>query len=216
MLKLVKNIFCLFLVLGSNLAVTSQSSKLAVLSHDDKERNAKIDQIIPGNEEIFKSSNMIYAVKPAYPECMNNPEDIIFSTPPVKSGYLANMIRKSYIAPMKVFKQESGFVVKTAEDLFEGDFIGMYAGNVVKNLMHPLLPLYSRPSVMRHKSKSEEAYMIDASWCGNEIRFIRKAHSGSNCKLVDVLGEDDRVHAVCIATKYISQFKELVVQDIEE
>ena len=224
MLKLVKNVFCLFLAFEQSLVIASQSSKPVVLphknpaalSHDDRERNAKIEQVMQENAEIFKSSNMIYAVTPIYPACMNNPEDIEFVTAPIKPAYLADMINKSYIAPMKIFKQGSYFVVKTVEDLFEGDFIGMYAGNVVKNSIHPSLPLHSQRSVMRHKSKPEEAYIIDASGRGNELNFIPKAHFGSNCQWVDVLGKDGRAHVVCVASRYISQGGRLVVQETVE
>ena len=113
-------------------------------------------------------------------------------------------VEQNYIAPVaiKLVNPQVGYGVFAKVDIKKGDFIGEFTGE--------FKPKKERSTDIYYidVSNSDE-YVVDASFIGNEMRFLNDGGTQANCSAVEFIGKDKKIHNVLMAKEKIARGDQL-------
>jgi hypothetical protein len=188
-------------------------------THKEIQDAIERDALREKNKKLIESLGLLYVDKLIIPSSMKEDlsSNISFPQDPEHTVYYKDMLDRHYIAPMKMKRLDlHNYIVSSYEDLLQGDFIGEYTGFLTPKPVN--LALSSENSIICQKSNKDQAFIVDADRCCNELGFIRRVKNESitNCRRIHVLGNDGFAHVVYIAAHYIHAGSQLIVQGSDE
>lgn len=127
----------------------------------------------------------------------------------IQCDEFVDKIKQNFIAPVaiKLVNQHVGYGVFAKTDIPKGSFIGEFTGEF-KRAEECATSVYFVNCCIPY---TRNDYVIDASFVGNEMRFINDGKDNSNCCGWDILGDDLMTHIIILADKNIQSGQQLTM-----
>lgn len=213
-MQYIKKIFLfIFIILNHNICTASYDLNQIRQQVDQRSWQAarvfKKETFFTQREKaiLFAACNVQYTPKLVHSSANQPHQEKYYHT--IQCDEFVDKIKQNFIAPVviKLVNQHVGYGVFAKTDIPKGSFVGEFTGEFKKAEECATSVYFVNCFIPNTKAN----YVIDASYFGNEMRFINDGQEHSNCCGANVLGDDCMTHMIIVAAKNIQYGQQLTM-----